>query len=320
MKFRKFLGVCAVTALAACGGADPQRNQDAPAPGDNIPGMPADGTADPAQLPAPDTLGAPGAAPAPTEPGAPGALPREPGGGMTVPPQPGGGAGGAQTRPPATGTGGAPAPAPQQPAVQPPAQQQQDEGAAMLQRASAAYAGVRSMRADFTMTYTNPLLRQTSTSRGTLFQRRPDLIALRFSDPAGDVIVGDGQYFWVYYPSVDAQQVLRQPAAASGEQGVDLQAQFVGDPVRRFQYTVHGQESVGGRPATVMTLVPRQRADYRELKVWLDARDGLARRFEITEHNNTVRRFDLTNLEVNATIPDATFRFTPPPGARTVGG
>jgi outer membrane lipoprotein-sorting protein len=215
-----------------------------------------------------------------------------------------------------------PAPAPAPPAAEPKPEPQspagQDDGAAVLQRASAAYEKVRSLKANFVMQYTNPLLRQQTTSRGTLYQRRPDRIALRFSDPEGDVILSDGAFYWIYYPSIDAKQVIRCPTSEGGEQGVDLQAQFVGDPVRRFRYTLHGQESVGGRSADVLTLEPRERTDYRALKVWLDTRDSLARRFEITEHNGTVRRFELSGFEVNPGIPDATFRFTPPADARVV--
>jgi outer membrane lipoprotein carrier protein len=189
---------------------------------------------------------------------------------------------------------------------------------AILRRASSAYENIRSLSADFVMNREIPALRQTITSRGTLYQRSPDRIALRFSDPDGDLILGDGEYFWVYYPSVNPAQYMRQPAAVADRSGVDLQAQFVGNPVDRFDATLHGTETVAGRQAHVLTLVPRQRAEYRSLKVWLDTRDSLARRFEIVEHNGTMRRFDLDNIQTNITIPDATFRFTPPPGARNI--
>lgn len=195
---------------------------------------------------------------------------------------------------------------------------QQDEGARVLRAAAAVYENIRSMQADFTMFVENPLLRSKTTSRGTLYQRRPDRILLRFSEPAGDIIVGDGTYFWIYYPSSDPQQVFRAPASQAGQGGVDLQAQFVGDPVTRFDYTLHAQESVAGRPAHVLTLRPKSGADYASLKVWIDARDSLVRRFEITEHNSAVRRFDLDGLQTNVTLNDALFRFTPPAGVRVV--
>jgi outer membrane lipoprotein carrier protein len=204
------------------------------------------------------------------------------------------------------------------PRQQPQPTQAADEGASALMQASAAYESVRSLRADFVMSFDNPLLRETTTSRGTIYQRQPDRIAIRFSDPAGDVVLSDGQYFWVYYPSVNAQQVMRSPAAAGGETGVNLQAQFVGNPVERFRYDLHGTESVAGRMARVLTLVPRQRAEYRSLKVWIDTRDGLVRRFELTEHNGNVRRFELQNLQTNPTIAESVFQFSPPPGARII--
>lgn len=217
----------------------------------------------------------------------------------------------------------APAPAATPPAdgggsdVDTPADDEQD-GAAILRRTSEVYEGLRSMRADFTMVVENPLLRSRTTSRGTLYQRRPDRILLDFSEPEGDVIVSDGTYFWVYYPSVNADQVLRSPAGQGGAGGVDLQAQFIGDPVDRFEYTMHGTETVDGRRAHVFTLVPRENAGYRQMKVWIDAEDSLVRRFELTELNGSVREFALSNVERNPNIPDERFSFTPPPNARVV--
>lgn len=220
------------------------------------------------------------------------------------------------SRQPAAPAGGRePAPAapretPQQPAA--------DEGAAVLRRAAAAYEDVTSMQASFVMHFNNPLLRQQTTSRGMLYQQRPDRIALRFTDPDGDIILSDGQNFYIYQPSIDARQATQTPAAPGGGGGVDLQAQFVGNPTERFRYTLEGRENVGDRPADVMMLVPRTRAEYRSLKVWFDTRDSLARRFEITEHNGSVRRFDLSGLRTNTAVPADVFRFTPPAGVRIV--
>lgn len=194
----------------------------------------------------------------------------------------------------------------------------QDRGAEILARASVAYESLRSLQADFTMVLENPLLRRNTTSRGTLYQVSPDRILLRFSEPEGDVIVGDGTHFWVYYPSVNADQVTRAPAAQAGSGGVDLRAQFVGDPTERFRYTVEGTEAVAGRPAQVLTLEPRAEAGYRSLKVWIDEADAMVRQFEIAEHNGAVRRFTFSSLQRNPALDDALFRFTPPEGVRIV--
>lgn len=191
----------------------------------------------------------------------------------------------------------------------------QDPTAEILRATARRYEGVRSLQADFEQQLTNTLLSRTTHSAGTLYQRQPDRFLMRFSDPDGDLIVSDGDFFWLYYPSVDPNQVIR---SARGAGGLDLRSQFVGDPVSRFEATSHGRETVGGRATHVLTLTPREPVGYRRLKAWIDVEDHLVRRFELTEDNGNIRRFDLTDLRVNPTLPDELFRFEPPAGAVVV--
>lgn len=189
---------------------------------------------------------------------------------------------------------------------------------AVLERARVAYEGLTSIRTSFRQEARNPLLRRTIRSAGTIYQRQPDLFLMDFDDPEGDVIVSDGSHLWVYYPSVDAAQVLRLPAAR-GAGATDLRSQFIGDPHTRFAAELRGSEAVDGRIADVLVLEPRGAGEsYRTLVAWVDRRDGLARRFEITETNGLVRRFELTDMRRNPTLPDSLFRFQPPAGARVV--
>ncbi len=185
----------------------------------------------------------------------------------------------------------------------------------ILRATSAAYEAMRSIQADFQQELDNTMLGRTTRSRGTLYQREPDRFLMDYNDPEGDLIVSDGQYFWMYFPSVDAKQVIRTPRRG---QGLDLQAQFIGDVVRRFDVTYQGTEEVRGRTAYVMTLDPREPLGYRRLKVWIDAGDHLVRRFELTEENGNVRHMELSNVQVNPSLPDGLFEFDPPPGAIVV--
>lgn len=189
---------------------------------------------------------------------------------------------------------------------------------AILRRSSAAYEGLGSLRASFTMRLVNRLLGNTTESAGTLFQVNPDRFLMRFSEPAGDLIVSDGRHFWLYYPSVDARQVIRSPAGPGGAGAVDLRAQFIGDATRRFEATYEGREAVAGRPAHVLTLVPRVPAGYATLKVWVDREDHLVRRFEIREENGNLRRVELRDLQRNPVLDAALFEFEPPADARII--
>lgn len=196
----------------------------------------------------------------------------------------------------------------------------QQQGATVLKRASTAYTNLKSMSADFVQRRENPLLGSTLTSRGRLYQRKPDRFLMKFTEPSGDVIVSDGRYFWLYYPSVDNKQVLRSPASEDGAGAVDLQAQFIGDPLRRFTHTYEGRQNVDGRAMHVLTLTPRSVAEagYNRLKVWIDETDYLVRRFQIREQTGALVEFQLSNLDVNPPLGDEIFRFTPPRGARVV--
>lgn len=186
---------------------------------------------------------------------------------------------------------------------------------AILRATASAYESLSSVAADFTQIMRNTLLGRTTEAMGTLYQKSPDKFLMEFSDPEGDRIVSDGRYFWMYFPSVDAKQVIRTPRRG---QGLDLQAQFIGDPVARFEYTYEGTETFRGEETHVFTLVPREPAGYQRMKVWIDGEDHLVRQFELREENGNVRHMELRNVVVNPVLPDTLFEFTPPEGAIVV--
>lgn len=187
----------------------------------------------------------------------------------------------------------------------------------ILARVEQTAAGVRTLEADFVQTLHVPLLNTDRTSTGKLYQRKPDRFLMRFTEPAGDVMVADGRHFWIYYPSSDRTQVVRTSIAEGGEQA-DFQRQFLSNATSRFVATLNGVETVAGRPTYALTLVPRRSSPYKVIRIWVDREDNLVRRFEMTEENDSVRRVELRNLKVNQPVSDALFTFTPPAGTQVI--
>lgn len=286
-----FAGVCLISALG-CGG-------DTPAPAGEIDrdSVASSGGAQPGSpsTPAPTTTATDTAEARPQPP----AHPRDPDEPVSSP--------AVATSPPST----QPASTPAQPPAPPVGQNAND----ILERAEQAYDQVRSMEADFVQEVYVPLLESTQHSRGRLFHRAPDRFLMRFSEPAGDLVVADGEYVWMYYPSNDPRQVMRAPLTQDGQQ-VDFQREFLSDATDRFTATRTGTESVGGRQAHALTLLPRGPSPYTEVKIWVDAQDNLVRRFEITEQNQTVRKLEMSGLRINVLLADDLFEFTPPPGTQ----
>jgi outer membrane lipoprotein carrier protein len=201
-----------------------------------------------------------------------------------------------------------------------PARAQVVDGDSVLDRAVAAYGRVTSLRADFVQRLRDPMLGTDETTRGEFLQQRPNKVAMRWRDPAGDLLVVDGYALWVYLPSSTPGQVVRSDIQGRPGQSPDVVAEFLDRPRERFTITYQKSEAVGDRMADVLRFVPKQAANapYRRVDIWVDRQDGLPRQVEIDEVSGAVRRITFDRMRANTSIPARMFTFTPPSGVRIV--
>lgn len=190
----------------------------------------------------------------------------------------------------------------------------------LLDRAVAAWAKVKTARATFEQTITNPLTGRTVTATGEYQQSRPGKLAVTFADPANDRIVADGKFVWLYLPSSAPDQVIKTVQGAGGTGTVDISAQFLTAPRSRYSVDAAGTLVVGGRPTHGYKLVPRAGggAPFSTATVWIDDADATIRQFEVTEQNGVQRRIQLTSFRTNVPVDASTFVFTPPAGVRVL--
>lgn len=189
---------------------------------------------------------------------------------------------------------------------------------AALARAQRAYDEMRTLRAEFEQTITNPMLGGPERSRGVLFLEPPGRFAMRFTEPGGDRIVADGRWLWIYAPSSVPDQVIRQDIPASGATTPNLFAQFVDRPLERYRATYGGTETIAGQTVDLVKLVPREEDQpFREAVIAVAA-DGWLRRLALVEASGQRRELLFTALAVNNTIPRAEFVFEAPKGAKVI--
>jgi outer membrane lipoprotein-sorting protein len=188
-----------------------------------------------------------------------------------------------------------------------------------VDRAVDAWSKVKSLSGSFEQTLQNPLTRRTSTAAGSFKQQRPNKLAIRFTDPAGDAIVADGQFLWVNLQQATPGQVIKRPLTDDMAAPVDL-GQFLDAPATKFDIVAGGAETVGGRSTHKFDLTPKRRstAAFNKATVWIDDADGLIRQFEVSETSGVVRRVRLTKLDVNAAVSASDFKFTVPKGLRVI--
>jgi outer membrane lipoprotein carrier protein len=188
-----------------------------------------------------------------------------------------------------------------------------------IDRAIAAWSKVKSLSGTFEQTLNNPLLRMTTTAKGTFAQQQPNRIAVRFTDPAGDAIVADGANLWIFLQQAAPGQVLKRPISDRMAAPIDI-GQFLDAPAAKYDIMVKGADTVATRATQAMTLTPKKGVDapFTKATVWIDDVDGMIRQFEVTESSGLVRRIRLTKLNVNPVIPASEFKFTVPKGVRIV--
>lgn len=193
----------------------------------------------------------------------------------------------------------------------------QDRGLEILDQAGDRYASVETVCADFTQQLSAPLLGTERTGTGHLCTGRPNLFAMRFDDPAGDVIVVDGDFAWVYFPSNDAKTVMKTAAEESAG-GQDFHREFLVDPETKYEIEYEGVEEVAGHGTHRLRMRPRGPASYRSAIVWIDEGTPVLRRLRLEEENGNVRTITLENVAFGAQVEVDWFTFTPPEGALVV--
>lgn len=192
----------------------------------------------------------------------------------------------------------------------------------LLRRAREVYDGLTSMQAVFEQTIEIPLLGRRRDGSGSWHQKGPGRFKMDFTDPEGDVIVADGQYLWLYYPSTHPGQVIRSAidANVTGAGMVDLQGRIFEEADSAYDAVLQGSEDVKGHATWRIALTPTGESPYRRVRVWVDEDSFLVRRFEILEENETVRTVILDELRPNESIADSVFEFVPPEGADVFEG
>jgi outer membrane lipoprotein carrier protein len=175
------------------------------------------------------------------------------------------------------------------------------------------------LKAAFHQTLINPMLGGPEESRGVLFLEPPGRLAMRFTQPAGDRIVADGKWLWIYTPSSVPDQVIRQPIPTAGANTPNLFAQFVDRPLLRYRATYVGADTVASEPVDLVRLVPRRDdLPFREAVIGISRTDGWMRRLSLVEESGQRRVLVFQRLEVNQPIPPSELRFSVPRGTRVV--
>lgn len=185
-------------------------------------------------------------------------------------------------------------------------------------RAAKAYASFNNIDAQFEQKLTNPILGKTAISKGRFVQQKPNLVSITFTDPAGDRIVGDGKWLWVYLPSSTPGQVLKLPAKSDAAVIVNLLGQLLDAPRQSFVISGGDAVTLDAGATKKVVLVPRtaNSAPFQRATLWIADKDARPIRVQIIDPQGIDRTLSMTAWTVNSVLPKDMFKFTLPKGVK----
>lgn len=186
------------------------------------------------------------------------------------------------------------------------------DAAAILRRADAALDGISALRAEFVQRSENPILERTQIGHGTILYRAPERFRIDYRYPVGDVVVNDGAFVWIYLPSSQPGQVIRQRAETSG---VRNPLTYLRDIRSDYDVRWVGQETLSGSVTDRLALAPRTgAAEFTAMEVWVERATGLPKQVRTASGDGLVKTYTFVKFDRGARPADSLFAFEPPRG------
>ena len=180
---------------------------------------------------------------------------------------------------------------------------------------AATYHGIDDYEADIRIT------QRTGTMAGRLSYRRPNLLRIDFTDPAGQVIVSDGSVLTIYYPALDV--IFEQKLGGRGDDSAVGLASRQGLDYLQNNYAIaylEGPDPVAldegsSELAVKLNLTSRSATEgFRQLEIAVSA-SNLIRRISGITVGLEQHRFDFLGVRTNQSIPEQRFVYESPASA-----
>jgi len=173
-----------------------------------------------------------------------------------------------------------------------------------------------SMEADFRQEKVLALLSKPDVSTGTFVFSRPNSVLWSYDAPKRvQMLIANGT-LTTYYPDLNKAEkldVTRFQDRIFKYMGATGAIDELG---RYFDFTFTDNSA---NPAFMLDLSPKNRAVARRvkhIKIWIDKKTFITSKFEYTEGDGDVTRYEFTNIKLNQPIAASKFTLNLPPTVR----
>jgi len=181
----------------------------------------------------------------------------------------------------------------------------------------ARYHGLRTLRAEFTQTYTWSGAPRVES--GSVSFARGGLMRWTYTDPKDKLVVSDGKSVWLYIP--EAKQVTRSTVKSNDDPRVPFPFFLEHFDLHKvFSKIAFDDQALKAEQGDrVLRGVPRRglREEYAEVLMEVTPQFDI-RRLVVFYPDHSVMQFEFNHLERNVALSPSLFHFTPPQGSEVI--
>jgi len=184
-----------------------------------------------------------------------------------------------------------------------------------VQRFEASYRDVRSLRADFTQTYSGS--GRTRIEGGVVWFAHGGLMRWDYQRPTTKLFVCDGKHVLLYIP--EEKQLTRSPVKSSEDIRVPFRLLLTRLDLRRVFARFEFVDDASDPGNRVLRGFPKKEftEDYTDVLMGLDDQFNMRRLVvDLPDHTRMEFRFD--HIDRNPPLDKSLFHFTPPPDTETI--
>jgi len=188
-----------------------------------------------------------------------------------------------------------------------------------LQSVSDAFGKIKDLEA--TISWTQG---KSGTWTGNLSYKNPVYLRIDFTSPRGQVLAMDAEQLTIYVPSYDVVMTQKFKRRSEGQLLDLMSAKGLSTLQRNFSVSYLSGPSMvpledGSREQVwKLKLTPTTASTGYKSMVISITKDYLYRRIEGTRTDGESDSLDFTGVRVNQNLPDARFRYDPPPTANVI--
>lgn len=186
----------------------------------------------------------------------------------------------------------------------------------VIKRVQAHQKKTTTLQADFTQEKTLALLSKPEVSTGRFTYQKPNNVLWTYDAPKRVTMLIANGMMTTYYPDLNkAEQIevkryqdrIFKYMGASG--ALDELATY-------FNFTFSNRAD---QPAFVLDLDPKTKSiakRVRHIRIWIDKKTYLTTKFEYTEGDGDITRYEFTNVKINEPVGPKKFVLALPPSVR----